>query len=108
MPSNKDYSQVPLEELIQQEQKMQSRKTTTAVFVGVLQTGRDVWPTTVDPDQFQQAIINMVLNARDAMPHGGTLTITTGDVEVAGGAPNADSRPGEETLVPANSRTTGV
>ncbi len=36
MPSNKDYSQVPLEELIQQEQKMQSRKTTTAVFVGVL------------------------------------------------------------------------
>ncbi|MEX2472318.1 MAG: PAS domain S-box protein [Gemmatimonadota bacterium] len=38
---------------------------------------REVDPVHIDPDQLQQVVLNLVLNARDSMPGGGTLTIST-------------------------------
>ena len=49
--------------------------------------------TLVDPGQFEQAIINLVLNARDAMPMGGRLVIKTSVIEVER-LRNPDARPG--------------
>ena len=45
----------------------------------------DLWPVMIDPSQFERVLTNLVLNARDAMPTGGQLTIETKNLRLDDG-----------------------
>ncbi len=72
--------------------------------------GRDLWPVKTDLSQFEQVLINLCVNARDAMPQGGKLTLRTKNVtadEVA--AFNYSYMPHEDmVLVEVSDNGTGI
>ncbi|MBV8653452.1 MAG: response regulator [Alphaproteobacteria bacterium] len=54
----------------------------------------EVWPILADPNQLELALLNLAINARDAMPEGGTLSIRTANIETPDGGRPADLAPG--------------
>jgi signal transduction histidine kinase len=53
----------------------------------------NLWPALVDPTQLELMILNLAINARDAMPKGGTLTLETKNLEYP--PPEAELAPGQ-------------
>jgi PAS domain S-box-containing protein len=66
-----------------------------------LEAGAALGRVKVDPGQFEQAVINLAVNARDAMPGGGRLTIETRNAELteADAGQHPEARPGRYVLV---------
>jgi CheY-like chemotaxis protein len=71
---------------------------------------QDVWPSLVDPNQLSTALLNLALNARDAMPGGGKLTLESGNVYLDESylKANSDVRPGPYVLVAVSDTGTGI
>ncbi len=64
----------------------------------------------VDHGQFEQAIVNLALNARDAMPHGGTLTIVVQEVDHAAlpAAARSHAEPGRYAAISVSDTGSGM
>jgi signal transduction histidine kinase/ActR/RegA family two-component response regulator len=66
----------------------------------------DLWPAMIDPTQFELVILNLVINARDAMPSGGVVTIETDNTHR--GPPANDDEPAEGDYIVVTVCDTGV
>jgi len=60
-----------------------------------LDLGREVGPVLADPSQIEQVLLNLVVNARDAMPGGGSIVVSIAPAVLEAGAPvSPPARPG--------------
>jgi len=68
-----------------------------------------LWQVRADPGEIGRAIMNLSLNARDAMPEGGTLTIQTANVTVTGAdAPNQELAQGRYVMMAVHDTGVGI
>ena len=72
--------------------------------------GRDLWPVKADLNQLEQAIVNLAVNARDAMPDGGKLTLRTRNVAAAEAASfaHAGFQPADYVLIEVEDTGSGI
>src|SRR5690606_38811167 len=72
--------------------------------------GRDLWPVRVDIGQFEQVVVNLAVNARDAMPGGGELTVRTRNMaaDECATLPYRELTPGDYVLVDVEDTGSGI
>ncbi|GIQ73929.1 ATP-binding protein [Bradyrhizobium sp. RD5-C2] len=70
----------------------------------------DAWPAFIDPNHMSTALLNLALNARDAMPDGGKLMLETSNVilDEVYAAANLDVRAGEYVMVAVSDTGAGI
>ena len=98
-----------LNDLLSGLQKMLSRIIGEDIEL-LVRPGDNLGHVLVDPGQLEQVVLNLVVNARDAMPQGGTLTLATADLglneEQARGHPGA--RPGQYVVLSVSDTGCGM
>lgn len=86
------------------------RRSVTPVLKLQLQLRDGVWRAICDPNQLESALLNLAINARDAMPDGGTITVTTADRRMTAvdfGA-TEDAVPGDYVEITVSDTGTGM
>ena len=70
----------------------------------------DLWPVKADPGQIEQVVMNLAVNARDAMPGGGRLTLESANIDVdeAWLKRDPDAPPGRYVLLSVSDSGTGM
>ena len=84
------------------------QRTAPGDIVVQLDVGRDVWPVHADPRALEVALINLAVNARDAMPSGGRLTVTASNAVLHKGRDEGAGLVGEFVALSVADTGTGI
>ncbi len=98
-----------LNEIVQRMGTMLQRTLGEDIAVNI-STTRGLWPAVADPSQLEDAILNLAVNARDAMPNGGRIVIETANVHLddAYAAENVEVAPGDYAALVITDSGTGM
>jgi CheY-like chemotaxis protein len=104
-----DPKPLNLNQLIGNMSDMLQRTLGEAVAIQTTLAG-DLWWASADANQLESAILNLAVNARDAMPTGGKLTIETANIVLDAGycAANSDVTAGEYTVIAVSDNGKGM
>jgi len=103
IPKSVDANQlvVSLEDLL--------RRTIGETIDLAIAAADDLWFTLCDPNQLESALLNLAINARDAMPDGGKLTITTSNARIEGVTADSPAlSPGDYVCIGVTDTGTGM
>jgi signal transduction histidine kinase len=92
-------------EAIQDMEKMLRRLVDENIETSIF-LGRDIYPVKVDTGHLWQLLMNLVVNAQDAMPNGGKLKIATRNVSVS--TPRSPAGPGDYVVISVTDTGTGM
>jgi signal transduction histidine kinase len=84
------------------------RGALNAVEPPEMDLANDLWPVRVDANQLENVLLNLAVNARDAMPNGGRATIRTRNVPAAEAAARAGLRAVDHVLISVTDRGCGM
>jgi PAS domain S-box-containing protein len=100
---------VKLGEFVRRELVLLNRTLSETIEISA-KIAPDVWPVLIDPGQLGNAILNLAVNARDAMPDGGLLIIAADNTALDGAyaAENNEVVPGDYVLLSVTDSGTGM
>jgi two-component system cell cycle sensor histidine kinase/response regulator CckA len=87
-PERQQLKPVCVDEVLERIRRMIQRTFDRNIAVAVLKGSESLW-VNAEPSYLEQALLNMCINARDAMPRGGTLTLSESQQAVAGSHPTS-------------------
>ncbi len=103
-----DPKSVDVNRLIGEMEELIRRSVGPMAQIEVVGAG-GLWPTRVDPNQLENALLNLCINARDAMPYGGKITIETANKWFDDrGAQERDVPPGQYVSLCVTDTGTGM
>ncbi|AOB33644.1 hypothetical protein AKI39_11780 [Bordetella sp. H567] len=68
----------------------------------------DIWPAHIDPHMLESALLNLAVNARDAMPEGGEIVIRTRNAVLGERHPHVDAAPGDYVCISMSDTGAGI